>query len=152
MKTKALCAAVEPDIPDLLYDSPGTLPELAKASSAREDRLQQVMRTLRNNNIFSYFPETKIYANNTTSTLLLSNHRTQWRNWVDLYGNEFYYMARDLQSSCRNDATRSPSQINYDTDDSMFKYFTDQGWVPKFHKTLIGGAAAQAPGVVHDYP
>jgi hypothetical protein len=34
----------------------------------------------------------------------------------------------------------------------MFKYFTDQGWIPKFHKTLSGGAVAQAPGIVHDYP
>lgn len=152
MSTKALCTVVELNIPDALHEGPKTVPDLAKACNAREDRLRQVMRTLRNNGIFSYNTETGIYSNNSTSTLLLANHWTQWRNWVDLYGNEFYDMARGLQNSCQSDATRSPAQINYDTDDSMFKYFTDQGWIPKFHKTLSGGAIAQAPGMVHDYP
>jgi hypothetical protein len=34
----------------------------------------------------------------------------------------------------------------------MFKYFTDQGWMPKFFKTLSGGAIAMAPGIAQDYP
>jgi hypothetical protein len=152
MRTKALCTAVELDIPDILQKGPKSLSELSKICNAREDRLRQVMRTLRNNAIFSYDHESDAYSNNTTSTLLLSTHWTQWRNWVDLYGNEFYDMARGLQESCRSGATRCPAQINYNTDDSMFKYFTDQGWVPKFHKTLSGGAVAQAPGMVEDYP
>lgn len=152
MSTKALCAAVELDIPDILKDESKTIKELATASNAREDRLRQIMRALRNNGIFSYSPSTDTYANNPTSTLLLKSHWTQWRNWVELYGNEFYDMARGIQESCKSGVTRSPAQINYDTDDSMFKYFTDRGWVPKFHKTLSGGAIAQAPGIVQDYP
>ncbi|KAI0886474.1 S-adenosyl-L-methionine-dependent methyltransferase [Annulohypoxylon maeteangense] len=152
MNTKALCAAVELNIPDILRSSPKTLPELAIACGARADRLGQVMRTLRNNGIFSFDAETETYRNNTTSALLLSDHWTQWRNWVDLYGNEFYDMARGIPASCKRDAVRSPAQINFDTDDSMFKYFTDRGWVPKFHKTLSGGATAQAPGILADYP
>lgn len=61
-------------------------------------------------------------------------------------------MARGIPSACQADAIRSPAQIEFDTDDSMFKYFTDQGWMPKFFKTLSGGAAAQAPGILADYP
>lgn len=152
MNTKALCAAVELKIPDLLHSRPKTLCELAELSNAREDRLRQVMRMLSNNGIFHYIPRDATYANNSTSTLLLSNHWTQWRNWVDLYGNEFYDMARGLQASCARGAIRSPAQINYNTDSTMFQYFSDQGWLPKFHKTLSGGAIAQAPGIVHDYP
>ncbi|KAF2276639.1 putative O-methyltransferase [Westerdykella ornata] len=152
MNTKALCAVVEFNIPDILLEGPKTIEELARASQAREDRLGQVMRAMRNNGIFSYDAQKKTYRNNSTSTLLLKDHWTQWRNWVDLYGNEFYDMARGIQQSCRSDAVRSPAQINYDTDDSMFKYFTERGWVPKLHKTLSGGAVAQAPGIVEDYP
>lgn len=152
MRTKALCTAVEFKIPDVLRERPRTTTELAETCGARPDRLRQVMRTLRNNGIFSYDAQNDTYANNSTSVLLLSDHWTQWHNWVDLYGNEFYDMTRGLQESCKADATRCPAQINYDTDDSMFTYFTKQGWVPKFHKTLSGGAVAQGPGIVADYP
>lgn len=151
MSTKALCAAVEFGIPDILQSSPRTLEELAIECKARPDRLGQIMRTLYNNGIFACSHDVT-YTNNHTSTLLVSDHWTQWHNWVSLYGNEFYDMARGLPASARADATRCPAQINYDTDDSMFKYFTDQGWIPKFHKTLSGGAIAQAPGIIEDYP
>ncbi|KAF2179237.1 putative O-methyltransferase [Zopfia rhizophila CBS 207.26] len=150
--TKSLVAAVELNIPDILRDGPKSLSILAAACNARPDRLRQVMRALHNNGIFSYDAATDSYENNPCSTLLLSDHWTQWRNWVDLYGNEFYDMARGIPLSLQKDAVRSPAQINFDTDDSMFKYFTDQGWVPKFHKTLSGGAIAQAPGILEDYP
>lgn len=152
MNTKALCTAVEMGIPDILNPGPKTLPELARECNARPDRLRQIMRVLHNNSIFTYDAESDRYSNNHTSTLLTSDHWTQWRNWVELYGNEFYDMARGIPASCKKDAVRSPAQINYDTDDSMFKYFSDQGWVPKFHKTLSGGAIAQAPGILQDYP
>lgn len=152
MNTKALCAAVEFQIPDILRDGPKTLADLAKECSARQDRLRQVMRTLRNNGIFSYNVEADTYENNHTSTLLLSDHWTQWRSWVDLYGNEFYDMARGIPDACKLEAVRSPAQINFDTDDSMFKYFSDQGWLPKFHRVLSAGAIAQAPGILRDYP
>lgn len=152
MKTKALCAVVELNVVDLLRSGPKTILEIASDSNARPDRLQQIMRTLYNNGIFTFDSHSGKYSNNHTSTLLLSDHWTQWRNWLDLYGNEFYDMARGIPLACRKDSVRSPAQINYDTDDSMFKYFTDQGWIPKFHRTLSGGAIAQAPGILEDYP
>lgn len=34
----------------------------------------------------------------------------------------------------------------------MFDYFTAQGWLPRLHRTLGGGATAQAPGILADYP
>ncbi|RMZ66208.1 O-methyltransferase family 2 [Pyrenophora seminiperda CCB06] len=151
VRTKALCAAVELNIPDILECGPKSLSELATACNARADRLRQVLQTLYNNGIFSYDSTTGRYANNSTSILLQQNHWTQWRNWVDLYGNEFYDMARGIPSSCTH-PTRNAAQINYDTDDTMFKYFNDQGWIPRFHKTLSGGAIAQAPGILEDYP
>jgi len=61
-------------------------------------------------------------------------------------------MARGLPEACRQGAGRTAAQVNYGTDDSMFKYFTDRGWVEKFHRTLSGGAIAQAPGILADYP
>ncbi|RYP04561.1 hypothetical protein DL764_004369 [Monosporascus ibericus] len=152
MSTKALCAAVELNIPDMLASGPMTLSQLASQCNGRPDRLGQVMRTLRNNGIFSYDAETDSYQNNSVSTLLLSSHWTQWRNWIELYGNEFYDMARGIPVSCKNDVARCPAQVNYDTDDTMFKYFTDQGWIPKLHETFSGGAVAQAPGIIQDYP
>ncbi|KAI1824922.1 S-adenosyl-L-methionine-dependent methyltransferase [Xylaria intraflava] len=152
MSTKALCATVDLDIPDILRSGPITLPELASRCDARPDRLRQVMRTLHNNGIFTYDATTDTYSNNATSTLLLRDHWTQWRNWVGLYGNEFYDMARGIPQGCRKDAIRSPAQIDFDTDDTMFTYFTKQGWIPKFHQTLSGGAIAQAPGILEDYP
>ncbi|KAL1856872.1 hypothetical protein Daus18300_010635 [Diaporthe australafricana] len=152
MNTKALVTAVELGIPDILRSGAKTLPELAAACDARADRLGQVMRTLRNNGIFSFDAEAGAYENNAASVLLLRDHWTQWRNWVDLYGNEFYDMARGIPASCKHDATRSAAQVNFDTDDSMFKYFSDRGWVPKFHRTLSGGSTAQAPGILADYP
>lgn len=45
-----------------------------------------------------------------------------------------------------------PAQINFDTDLDMFRYFTHQGWLPRLHLTLGGGAIAQAPGILEDYP
>ncbi|KAI1435781.1 S-adenosyl-L-methionine-dependent methyltransferase [Xylaria sp. CBS 124048] len=152
MSTKALCAAVELDIPDILQPGPLTLPELASRCGARRDRLNQVMRTLRNNGIFAYDASADSYRNNATSTLLRRDHWTQWRNWVGLYGNEFYDMARGIPQSLKKDAVRCPAQIEFNTDASMFAYFTSQGWIPKFHQTLSGGAIAQAPGIIEDYP
>lgn len=126
--------------------------DLAKASSARADRLGQILVPLRNNGIFSYNPKTGEYANTHVSTLLRSDHWTQWHNWVDLYGNQFYDIARGIPKSVRHDATRWAAQINYDTDANMFEYFNAQGWMPQLHRTLGGGATAMAPGIVHDYP
>lgn len=84
--------------------------------------------------------------------MLRSDHWTQWHNWVDLYGNEFYDMARGIPASLKQGTTRTPAQINFNTDQCMFDYFTAQGWLPRLHRTLGGGATAQAPGILVDYP
>jgi hypothetical protein len=147
-----LVAAVELKIPDILNTSPKTLPELANTSNAHHHRLRQVMRVLHNNGIFHYDASSDTYGNNSTSEMLRSNHWTQWHNWVDLYGNEFYDMSRGIPASCRKDVSRMAGQVNFDTDTDMFTYFTQQRWLPRLHKTLSSGAIAQAPGIVEDYP
>jgi hypothetical protein len=152
MSTKALCAAIDLNIPDILRNGPVSFTDLSEAANARPDRLRQILRTLVNNGIFSFDRENDLYQNNRASQLLLSDHWTQWRNWVELYGNEFYDMSRGISLSCKKDAVRAPAQINFDTDKSMFVYFTEQGWMPKFFKTLSGGAIAMAPGILQDYP
>ncbi|KAF2729065.1 O-methyltransferase glim-like protein, partial [Polyplosphaeria fusca] len=150
--TKCLVAAVDLKIPDILSSGPATLSSLASSSNTRADRLGQIMRALYNNGIFTYDSSAATYSNNHVSTLLRSDHWTQWRAWVQLYGNEFYDMARGIPASVQKSATRTPAQIEYDTDDSMFKYFTEQGWIAKFHATLGAGAIAMAPGILEDYP
>ncbi|KAL5356677.1 hypothetical protein BJX96DRAFT_187400 [Aspergillus floccosus] len=152
LNTKCLCAVVEFRIPDLLVDSPKSVLQLAQLSGARADRLGQVLRLLRNNGIFQYDTENATYSNNPTSNMLRSDHWTQWHNWVDLYGNEFYDMARGIPASLKQGTTRTPAQINFNTDQNMFDYFTAQGWLPRLHRTLGGGANAQAPGILADYP
>ncbi|UNI23714.1 hypothetical protein JDV02_009516 [Purpureocillium takamizusanense] len=150
--TKCLVAANELHLADILANGPLNIQELAKASNARADRLGQVLMPLRNNGIFSYNSSTGEYANTHVSTLLRSDHWTQWHNWVDLYGNEFYDIARGIPKSVKSDATRWAAQINFDTDLNMFEYFNSQGWMPRLHRTLGGGASAMAPGIVEDYP
>ena len=152
VSSKCLVAAVELNVADTLGQESMTIESLAAACNARPDRLRQVLRILHNNAIFSYNKSTNTYSNNSTSELLRSEHWTQWRNWVDLYGNEFYNMACGIPAACRKDAVRMPAQIHFDTDDDMFTFFAAQGWVPKLHKTLGGGAKAQAPGILEDYP
>ena len=152
VNTKCLCAAVEFNIPDLLEKGPRTADDLAQSSHARADRLRQVLRVLHSNGIFSYDEGMDMYSNNSTSLLLLRGHWTQWRNWVDLYGNEFYDMAKGIPASCHSNAVRTPAQINYDTDQSMFTYFQEQGWTGRLHRTLSGGAVAQGLGIAEDYP
>ncbi|KAJ5190076.1 hypothetical protein N7491_007884 [Penicillium cf. griseofulvum] len=153
MSSKCLCAAVDFRIADTLRDKgPLTVDELAEASGARSDRLAQVMNVLQNNGIFTFHRSQATYTNNHTSTLLLRDHWTQWHNWVDLYGNKFYDMSRGIPASIQKASTRTPAQIHYDTDQDMFTYFREQGWVSQLHRTLGGGATAQAPGIVSDYP
>ncbi|KAI4641281.1 hypothetical protein J4E93_008160 [Alternaria ventricosa] len=150
---KCLVAAVDLRIADALETSgPTTIDSLAGTCSARSDRLAQVLRVLISNGIFAFDKTSKTYTNNATSRLLLSDHWTQWHRWASLYGTQFYDMARGIPSSLRKDAVRSAAQINYDTDLNMFEYFRGQGWVPQLHATLGAGAAAQAPGILADYP
>ena len=150
--TKCLCAAVELGVPDVLAEGPKTLEKLAGRCEARPDRLKQTLKTLYNNNIFSFDPASRLYSNNHVSELLRSDHWTQWYNWVNLYGNQFYDIARGIPGSVKKGAVRWGAQINYDTDDDMFTYFQSQGWVPQLHRTLGGGATAMADGILTDYP
>jgi hypothetical protein len=152
MKTKCLCAAVQLGISDILVSGPKSLHSIAEVTGSRSDRLRQILRTLYNEGIYTYDPVTQLYSNNHVSTLLQTNHWTQWHTWVTLYGNEFYDMARGIPLATGKDTRRSPAQINYDTDDSMFKYFTQQGWISKLHQTMSSGAIAQARGILEDYP
>lgn len=152
MNSKCLVAAVELGIPDALKERPLTLDQLVATVHARPDRTRQVMRALHNNGIFHYDPQSDEYSNNFVADMLTSSHWTQWHNWVDLYGNEFYDIARGIPASLKEDTKRSAAQHNFDTDDDMFTYFERQGWLPRLHRTLGGGAIAQAPGILADYP
>lgn len=143
---------MERGIPDILAQGPQTLQQLADASGSRADRLGQVLRALYNNGIFEYDEHTGLYGNNHTSSLLRTDHWTQWRNWVELYGNQFYDIARGIPDSTKKDATKSAAQINFDTDLDMFTYFQQQEWVPLLYRTLGGGAIAMSPGILEDYP
>lgn len=129
-----------------------TVIELAEASGAQADRLEQILRVLRNNHIFSYDAVSHRYSTNRVSSLLHTEHWTQWHNWVDLYGNEFYDIARGIPKSVLSGEEKWAAQINFDTTDNMFTYFQAQGWLPRLHRTLGGGAIAQAPGILADYP
>ncbi|KAF2972984.1 hypothetical protein GQX73_g507 [Xylaria multiplex] len=151
--SKCLNAAVERGVPDILErEGPMSLNRLAEESHCRPDRLSQVLRILCGNGIFHYDEAQDRYSNNHTSRLLLSDHWTQWHNWVKLYGNQMYDVARGIPESVREDTAKSAAQINYSTDLNMFQFFQEQGWGGLLHRTLSGGAEAQAPGIVEDYP
>ncbi|KAI1120158.1 O-methyltransferase-domain-containing protein [Nemania abortiva] len=152
INSKCLNAAVERNIPDVLAKGPMTLETLCAASGSRPDRIAQVLRVLTNNGIFEYDEQTGLYSNNETSSLLRADHWTGWRNWVELYGNQFYDVARGIPESVQSQATRSAAQINYDTDVNMFEYFKEQGWLDILHRTLGAGATAMSPGILQDYP
>ena len=70
---------------------------------------------------------------------------------MDLYGNEVYDMAYGIPAACRKGVERMPAQLYFNTNDHMFTYFAAQGWVPRLHKTLSGGAKAQSLGILEDY-
>ncbi|KAL8991438.1 MAG: hypothetical protein Q9177_000150 [Variospora cf. flavescens] len=150
--TKCLVAAVELKVANILAQGPKTIKDLATTCSANQQRLTQILKPLYNNGIFNYDRSTSTYSNNHVSELLHSEHWTQWHNWVELYGNQFYDIARGIPKSLRDGEKRWGAQINFNTDDDMFTYFHSQGWVPQLHKTLSGGATAMAPGILADYP
>lgn len=105
---------------------------------------------LHNKGIFSFDSETGMYSNNRSSKLLVSSDWRQWHRWVDLYGNEFYDMARGIPESLRVGRKRTAAQVNYDTDKTMFQYFQDKNELPKLLGTIGAGAVAQAPGMIAD--
>lgn len=140
------------EIPDILAKEQKTIGELADICNAKPDRLHQIMRLLYNKGIFAFDPSTGIYCNSPTSELLRKDHWTQWCRWVDLYGNEFYDMARGIPAAVKLGETRTAAQINFGTDKSIFHYAEDNGWMPKLIGTIGAGAVAQAPGIIEDYP
>lgn len=73
-----------------------TLEQLATVTHATPLRLGQILRPLYTKGIFSYEPATEEYALNHVSRLLLKDHATQWHNWVTLYGNQFFDIARGI--------------------------------------------------------
>jgi hypothetical protein len=150
--SKCLVAAVQLGIPDHLAAGPKTLHQLAEVSDAKEQRLMQIMGVLHNKGIFHWDNDKEMFTNNHVSSLLVTSHWTQWHNWVDLYGNEFYDIARGIPGTLRRGCTRTAAQINFETDQNMFEYFIAQGWLPKLHRTLGGSATAQSPGILKDYP
>lgn len=143
---------MEYNVPNLLRDGPKSLQALSELCGAKPKRLQQVLKVLYNNGIFNYDSSSDQYSNNHTSELLLTDHWTQWHNWVDLYGNVFYDIARGIPASISKDSTRMAAQVEFDTDMDMFSYFASRGWVERLHRTLGGGATAQASGIIKDYP
>lgn len=147
-----LCAAVSHNIPDIIASRSLTVEEIAAQSKLQPIRLKQIMRVLHNNGIFDYEDSSASYRNNSSSTLLMKDHWTQWYRWVDLYGNEFYEAARGIPDAIKEGEARCAAQITYQTEMPIFKYFAENGLQDKFHKTLGAGAVSQAPGVLADYP
>jgi len=149
--TKCLSTAVTNNISEHLAAGPQTIPTLARLSNLQPLRLKQVMQVLHNNGIFSFDPTTSTYTNTPSSTLLSKTHWTQWHLWVTLYGNEFYDAARSIPLAIKAGEKRSASQIEYSTEQNIFRYFAEKGLQDKFHKTLGAGAVAQARGMLEDY-
>ncbi|KAL9059847.1 MAG: hypothetical protein Q9162_000917 [Coniocarpon cinnabarinum] len=153
VQTKCLYAAVDLHVADVLQQHGSmSVEELATRTEARADRLRQILRALSGSGVFHYDPREDRCANNAASELLTVDHASQWRNWVDLYGHEFYDIARGIPACCRREAQRSAAQLEFDTDQDMFTYFTERGWGARLHRTLAGGARAQAFGITNDYP
>ncbi|TWU74041.1 hypothetical protein ED733_002449 [Metarhizium rileyi] len=137
---------------DIIASRSLTVEEIAAQSKLQPIRLKQIMRVLHNNGIFDYEDSFGSYRNNSSSTLLMKDHWTQWYRWVDLYGNEFYEAARGIPDAIKEGEARCAAQITYQTEMPIFKYFAENGLQDKFHKTLGAGAVSQAPGLLADYP
>ncbi len=128
------------------------LSDLAKSTHSRSDRLRQILSILCNHGVFTYDDVSGRYSNSAASSLIASKHWTQWHNWVTLYGNQFYDIARGIPASVDQDASRTAAQLNYNTNEDMFTFFRTQEWAPQLHRTLGSGAVAQLPGILEDYP
>ncbi|KAI0516994.1 putative O-methyltransferase [Xylaria bambusicola] len=151
--TKCLVAAVESGVPDALENRRMTIDDLAKATKTKPDRLNQVLGLLAGRGIFAHSSDSGgVYSHSPASSLIRSKHWTQWHNWISLYGNQFYDIARGIPESIKVDTSRSAAQVNFDTDEQMFAYFNRRGWMSQLHQTLGGGATAQLPGILEDYP
>ncbi|KAE8152945.1 O-methyltransferase-domain-containing protein [Aspergillus avenaceus] len=150
--TQSLAAAVKLQIPDCLASGAQTIEQLAQSSGARSDRLRQILRLLYNNGIFSFDPETDSVQNNEASELLVRDHWTQWHRWASVCSQEFYQMAQGLPHAVDAGVTRSPAQVHYDTDESMFSYLERNGTMVRLRGCMGGAAVAQTPGMISGYP
>jgi len=149
--TKCLWVAVSNDIPDRISTGHHDIHQLAQLAGLNVGGLRKVMQILCNNGIFTHDPVTDSYLHSPASLLLTKDHWTQWHNWTDLYGNEFYDICRSLPTSLKVGESRSAAQIEFSTELSIFEYLQTRGLAHKFHQTLGGAAIAQAPGIVADY-
>ncbi|KAB8274694.1 O-methyltransferase-domain-containing protein [Aspergillus minisclerotigenes] len=150
--TQCLAAVVELRIPDCLASGPQTFEQLSISSGARRDRLRQVLRLLYNNGVFSYDAETDSVRNNEASEMLKQDHWTQWHRWASVCSKQFYQMAQGLPRAMSDGVTRSPAQVHYDTDESMFSYLERNGTMVQLRECMGAAAIAQTPGMITGYP
>lgn len=125
--TKCLVAAVECGVPDALKNGPMTLDGLAKATNTKPDRLSQILGILESRGIFARESDDDVYSHSPASSLIQSDHWTQWHNWIRLYGNQFYDIARGIPESLKANTTRCAAQVSFDTNENMFAYFNQRG-------------------------
>ncbi|KAK5656404.1 hypothetical protein OQA88_4785 [Cercophora sp. LCS_1] len=148
--TKALWTAVKLRIPDLLATGPKHISKLAQLANADETRLHQVLRLLAGRGNFNLDSATSIYANNASSVLLARDHWTQWWQWTEVYGMEYYGMAEGLPDCLGKDCQRTAAQIYYGNDKSIFQHFSDTKQMGGMLECIKAGGLSQAPGMVSE--
>jgi gliotoxin/aspirochlorine biosynthesis O-methyltransferase len=62
-----------------------------------------------------------------------------------------FMIARGILESVKKGCDRTAAQVNYGTEETIFKYFRDLGELERLIGTICTGAVAQAPGMVKDY-
>ena len=85
---KALHAAVELNIPDLLHAGPKSASELAAEFDGDAQALDRLMRYLVSRQFFSSGREDR-YSNNGASDILRRDHPYSWRPWVHFWGGDW---------------------------------------------------------------
>ncbi|KGO40689.1 O-methyltransferase, family 2 [Penicillium expansum] len=153
LNSKVLWTVVDARVADhLAKNGPQSVSTLGLRCGIQPERLSQLLDTLVNNGIFAYDENQHTYTNNRVSDLLRHEHWTQWHLWADLYPNEFFNVSRSMPDAVKLGESRTAAQIEYGTDLNLFEYFSQQGKISQFQKTLGAGAVAQAKGLVADYP
>jgi hypothetical protein len=110
------------------------------------------LRALTGIGVFEYDESTKLYNNNATSNLILSEHWSKWVYWTKFYPTEFYNMMRFLPEHLKESSSRTAAQFNYNTDLDFYEFLATSGLAVEFHKVLGAGATAQLPGMISDFP
>ncbi len=85
---KALFAAVELGVPDLLAKGPRSAREIAAVLDADADALDRLLRYLVCRDVFTVSPDGR-YANNGASEVLTLNAPIPWRDWVLFFGSDW---------------------------------------------------------------